>query len=238
MYSFFDRRFDPTTIDETGCLPDFDPGLIINIGIDVGDTTTKVPLFMKFFRRCNTPRICETCSESKYEIDYTDRVEWERNCEHEFNTCRVCTAIHIASTLENVGCEQIKCPQCERHLTRIEIKWLADDETFEKCDRQKLLRYLSQNPDFLWCVKCRNYGQIHLDRKESSRVSCNECNTLMCFNHQSLWHSGLDCLQFDNKRIYGDPNAAATKDFLKKNTRVRTRHAVMSSAGSAWQTGP
>jgi hypothetical protein len=56
MYSFFDPRFDPTVINETGCLPEFDPGTVISASLD--DVSSKIPLFVKFFRRQSTAKDC------------------------------------------------------------------------------------------------------------------------------------------------------------------------------------
>lgn len=155
MYSFFDPRFEPTAVDETGCLPDFDPGPIMRADID--NVAFKVPLFIKFFRRQNTAKTCILCIKAKFDIDYENLDTWKavcekfkgrwmweilayptieiQECDHDFDVCRTCTAEHISSMLESEGpgaCEKLSCPQCHRNLSHQEILRLTDIKTFEK----------------------------------------------------------------------------------------------------------
>ena len=154
MYSIFDPRFDPTAIDETGCLPEFDPGTVIYVSLD--NVPSKVPLFVKFFRRQNTAKDCIICVKSKYDIDYESAETWKaicdgfkgrwmwdvlvyptheiQKCDHDFEVCRTCTAEHISSMLKSEGpgaCEKLSCPQCDRRLSHQEVTHLADVKTVE-----------------------------------------------------------------------------------------------------------
>jgi hypothetical protein len=123
MYSVFYPRFEPTAIDETDCLPEFDLGTVIYASMD--DVSSKIPLFVKFFCRQNTLKDCIICIKSKYDIDYENAQTWKaicddfkgrwmwdvivyptletQNCDHDFDVCRTCTAEHISSMLKRDG---------------------------------------------------------------------------------------------------------------------------------------
>jgi hypothetical protein len=155
MYSIFDPRFDPTAIDESGCLPEFDPGTVLCASLD--NLSSKLPLFVKFFRRKSTAKDCVICVKAKYEIDYEDSETWKaicdtfkgrwmwdilvyptreiQNCDHDFDVCRACMAEHISSMLKSDGpaaCEKLSCPQCDRRLSHNEVTHLADAKTVEQ----------------------------------------------------------------------------------------------------------
>jgi hypothetical protein len=154
MYSFFDRRFDSTMADETGCIPEFKAGNILLGQVDRSQGDLTIPLFMKFFRRQAAPKECILCTGLRYEIDYGGEESWVEicedfhgpwmwnimlypnkmtlDCDHEFDTCKVCIAQHISTQLENNGCERITCPHCNRQLGHHEIKYFASREDFEK----------------------------------------------------------------------------------------------------------
>ena len=157
MYSCFDPRFDSTVPNNDGCIPEFDPGTIYLANMETDPSS--VPLFFKFFRRQNTPKICIVCGERKFDIDYTDVEAWKVECEafkgswlwdilvfptrevqhcdlhSDFDVCRKCTSEHIDSLLTNGGpaaSENISCPQCNRQLPYDEVRRLTDAETFMK----------------------------------------------------------------------------------------------------------
>lgn len=155
MYSPFDPRFDSAFPDETGCIPEFNPGTIYLAFMD--EDPSPVPLFSKFFRRLTKPKECMVCSKNMFEIDYGSVESWKevckgfagpwmwklllfptsenQKCDHDFEVCRTCTAEHIRNTLVSGGpsaCGNLTCPQCNRNLEHQEIKQLADAETAAK----------------------------------------------------------------------------------------------------------
>ena len=155
MYSLFDLRFDPAMVDETGCIPEFKPGMIFNAVMDNGPSP--IPLFLKFLRRQSRPKTCMVCSKVMFDIDYGDVEAWKatcndfkgswmwnmlvfptseiQKCDHDFEVCRICTAEHLRGTLVSGGpsaCENLSCPQCTRKLTYQEVHQLADAETVAK----------------------------------------------------------------------------------------------------------
>lgn len=157
IYSYFDPRFDPALVDESGCIPEFNPGVIFNAKMETGPSP--VPLFLKLFRRQHVSKECVICSGRRFEIDHTDVGTWKAECEpfkgtwmwdilvfptsevqhcdHDFNVCRSCTAKYIRSILTSGGadaCEALSCPQCQRQLTYQEVMQLADAETATRYD--------------------------------------------------------------------------------------------------------
>ncbi|KAI9774074.1 MAG: hypothetical protein M1840_005167 [Geoglossum simile] len=153
IHSFFSPRFEATEIDESGCIPDFEPGTITQA--DIGSrTAAKIPVFGRFFRRQAIPKTCIVCSQAKFEVAYGGVEEWEKacvefkgkwmwdmlvfptkrvqECEHEFEACRSCTADYIASALESTGCDRLPCPQCDRALTDSEVRRLGNSSTVER----------------------------------------------------------------------------------------------------------
>ena len=155
MHSPFDSRFDPTVADETGCIPDFNPGTIVEAIMDVDPSP--LPLFVRFLRRRSTPQTCMVCSKTLYDVDYENVDAWKstckgfegswmwnilsfptreiQQCDHEFGVCRACTAEHLRSTIITGGpsaCENLSCPQCRRKLSYEEIHRLADPDTIAR----------------------------------------------------------------------------------------------------------
>lgn len=154
MYSLFDAKFDSAIVDETGYIPDFNPGTILLANIDNGPL---VPLFLKFIRRETRPKSCIICSKSMFEIDYGDVDSWKsacsgfeglwmwnillfptseiQQCDHDFDACRACTKEHLRGALISGGssaCDTLSCPQCNRKLSYQEVLRLADTETIAK----------------------------------------------------------------------------------------------------------
>lgn len=155
MYNLFDPRFDAPLVDETGCIPEFNPGAMFSCVLD--NEPSPIPLFLKFLRRRSKPKTCMVCSKNMFDIDYGDVESWKiscsgfegswmwnvlvfptseiQHCEHDFEVCRTCTAEHLRGSLISGGpsaCENLSCPQCNRKLSYQEIHKLADAETVAK----------------------------------------------------------------------------------------------------------
>ena len=74
-YDIHDPRFEPEEADETGCILDWRPGKIVYKSVANG---SRVPLFLKFFKRCSERRTCAVCTRSKIEIQYQSVEYWRR----------------------------------------------------------------------------------------------------------------------------------------------------------------
>ncbi|KAK0120554.1 hypothetical protein ONS96_010757 [Cadophora gregata f. sp. sojae] len=243
MYSLFDTRFDAAMVDETGCIPEFNTGTIYNAALD--NVSSSVPIFLRFIRRQTSPKSCMVCSKTMFEIDYGDVQTWKAACEgyggswmwnilvfptsetqkcaHDFEVCRSCTAEHLRGALTSGGpsaCDSLSCPQCSRVLTYQEIHQLADTETVAKYEKFMLQTFLSQDPNFRWCLSplCET-GQLYQSPPRNPQTSCEECNFEMCFKHEMPWHEGLTCDEYDSIREHGDPSYGETQEWIRTNTK-------------------
>ncbi|KAH8657140.1 hypothetical protein BGZ60DRAFT_545625 [Tricladium varicosporioides] len=243
MYSPFDPRFDVALVDETGCMPEFEPGTIYNAVAD--NNSSPIPLFLKFFRRQATPKECIACSKAMFEIDYGSIEAWKamcdcfrgpwmwnilvfptseiQHCDHDFEICRVCTAEHIRNTLVSGGpsaCENLTCPQCSRKFDHQEIHQLADAGTVAKYEKFLLQNFLSKEENFRWCLRptCTS-GQIYQKIPHNPKISCEVCQFEMCFKHQVPWHEEQTCIEYESQRDHGDPNFTKTQAWIRTNTK-------------------
>ncbi|KAH9213552.1 hypothetical protein DL95DRAFT_506048 [Leptodontidium sp. 2 PMI_412] len=243
MHSLFDPRFDPAMVDETGCIPEFNTGTIYNAVID--NSSSPVPLFLRFIRRQSRPKCCMVCSKTMFEIDYGTVETWKaactgfdgswmwnilvfptsetQQCDHDFEVCRACTAEHLRGALVSGGpsaCDSLSCPQCNRVLSYQEIHQLADTETVAKYEKFMLQTFLSKDPNFRWCLSplCET-GQLYQTPPRNAKTSCEECNYEMCFKHEMPWHEGLTCDEYDSVRDHGDPSYGETQEWIRTNTK-------------------
>jgi hypothetical protein len=216
-------------------------------GTTDNDGAHSVPIFMKLLRR-NTPtnsRWCNGCSEPRFEIDYGSADKWGEvrrrfggewawrvlvfpemlaaACSHDIDHCSDCLANHIRAKLEELGrnvADNLPCPteNCSRKLSYDEIKLYADKEVFERYDGYLLLKSMSKNPNFRWCIRvsCDN-GELYEDGDEYIR--CGACDFEMCYRHQLPWHNGFTCDEYDSQRDFGDPAFSHTQDWLSQNTK-------------------
>ncbi|KAF8853175.1 hypothetical protein BDZ45DRAFT_729656 [Acephala macrosclerotiorum] len=259
MYSPFDPRFEPTLVDENGCIPDFNPGAVCKVTME--NFQSQVPLFLKFFRRQTRSRECLGCSKAMFEIEYGDVETWKTTCEsfqgswmwnilvfptteiqkcdHEFQFCRVCTAEHIRGSLISRGpsaCGNLSCPQCARKLNYQEILQLADAETVNRYEKFMLQIFLSHEPNFRWCLSpsCSN-GQLYDgdDNTRDPKISCEECKFQMCFTHEMPWHEGQTCAEYESMRDHGDPAYDETREWIRTNTKPCPECGVGIQKGEA-----
>ncbi|KUJ10938.1 uncharacterized protein LY89DRAFT_626540 [Mollisia scopiformis] len=243
MYSPFDSRFDSKDPDETGCIPDFNPGTVYLAAVD--HVSSPIPLFPKLFRRKSSPQECMTCSKRFFDIDYGSTHSWKsmcsnfpgpwvlgillfptsenQKCNHDFEVCRVCTAEYIRNVLVSGGpsaCENVTCPQCNRKLMYEEIIQLTDSKTAAKYEKFLIQSYLSKEENFRWCLNpiCTN-GQLYDHSPFDPQITCEECDFEMCYQHSMPWHEGLTCAEYDSQRDHGDPSYAQTREWIRTNTK-------------------
>jgi hypothetical protein len=152
MYDPFEDRFTNTIPDDAGRIPPFTPGKIV-MG-DYGNGELTIPIFMKFFRRSGTPKICSICTDAIYEIAFESEEQWNQvcegyrgswmddvlqfptkatlGCEHDMDACKACLATHLSTQLEQFGrtaCGQLSCPTCNRSLSDDEVRCFGSKET-------------------------------------------------------------------------------------------------------------
>ena len=126
-------------------------------------------------------------------------------CSHESNTCLECISHHIQSQLESRRWDQLSCPECPVLLRYADVQKYATKETYHKYDFLTMKNAVSSDPNFRWCTAAGcNSGQVHSEGAESPLIICNSCRRMSCFTHQSPWHAGMTCLEFDNPQAAGN----------------------------------
>ena len=139
MKSLFDPSFENTEPDDDGRLPEFKPGRIRMLGVDVEDassqgqpTTVQVPIFTRFFNRKSVE--CVVCGEMLLEIDYGQNApEWKDHC-NEFPGPWMWDVLLFPAGLV-MGCEPYHapdtCKECLRTHLRVQLEQFGRDH----CDR-------------------------------------------------------------------------------------------------------
>lgn len=150
---------------------------------------------------------------------------------HSLDICRSCLGQYLSAQLElrgRAGLESLSCPVpgCGHVYLPEELRMLMSHESFSRYDKLRLLSHLATLPEFRWCLRegCQ-MGQVYdfssMDNfptaHQRGRVFCDACNFEMCFFHQTPWHEGQTCLEYDADR--GDPQMAATQEWLRQNTK-------------------
>lgn len=138
---------------------------------------------------------------------------------HLLDFCRDCLATYLSHEVGNnrdTIHEHIRCPveSCNADLEESQVKkYLGAAETIQKYDRLSLLKAISAEEDFRWCLTpgC-DYGAIWDVRESCSMLSCPSCDTSQCYYHKVPWHmhAGLTCEKYD--RQVKDPESYAWLD--------------------------
>lgn len=145
-------------------------------------------------------------------------------CAHAMDVCKACLRDQIHNQLESKGSKgwnQLSCPVCSRTLKHNEVQKFASKEDFAKYERFYLIEHLSKEPGFRWCLSgtCES-GQLYENtRFMPPRICCSACNFAMCFKHQTPWHQGLTCTEYDRKLLHGEDEEKSEK-WKRDNTKA------------------
>lgn len=167
-------------------------------------------------------RECTICLESQA-LDQYDGNHGAR-CRHTRRTvCNQCVYKFSKFQLENVSKTKVTCPEpgCAQEFSYEEIHGISEigrDKTlFDQYDLGLTLTLLKQNPEFIWCAHpgCSS-GQLH-DVSLSPRcaVVCIKCQRTTCSFHRMIWHTGLTCEQYDDRKV----NSIRTNNWIQNNTK-------------------
>jgi IBR domain, a half RING-finger domain len=141
---------------------------------------------------------CAICAETLRAPQFPETRVTE-GCTHAPNTCFECIRRNIDSQLETRMWNQLSCPECPARLGYADVEKYASKPTFQRYDSLALRDGISSDPNFRWCTapSC-NSGQVHSEGAESPLMICNSCRLLSCFTHQTPWHEGMTCVEFDS----------------------------------------
>ncbi|ETS88075.1 hypothetical protein PFICI_01903 [Pestalotiopsis fici W106-1] len=179
---------------------------------------------------------CVVCSDDKRVSEMPSCIT--SSCEHEPNTCKECIGQWIASSMETVAWDRLRCPECSQLLRFEDVQAFAGKETFDRfvwrkyvaLMRSRLIieyRYdnlatkaaVSDIPDFKWCLnpRCQS-GQIV--RPGCQKVKCHSCKASSCANHDLPWHKGETCKEFDVRNRRQRRGEMASEKKVKEITKA------------------
>ena len=144
-------------------------------------------------------------------------------CTHVPGVCLKCIRQHIESQLETRLWNQLSCPECPALLGYVDVEKYASKTTFQRYDSLTMRDGISSDPNFRWCTANCGSGQVHSEGTENPLMICNSCRALSCFTHQSPWHEGKTCAEFDNP----DP----TDDGSEESNPHKSRKLLSNLAG-------
>ncbi|PVF96666.1 hypothetical protein CPB86DRAFT_708599, partial [Serendipita vermifera] len=180
---------------------------------------------------------CVVCRNDIEENQFPQSAPCE-GCTHLPEVCLEClrqtiqTAITIGEFLSGISCPSANCSE---KLDYFAVEKWADKDTFERrhCLSNYPHRYdklLLQNslrtevPSYVLCISptCGS-GQEHTGGESNSIVTCHACGLKQCFKHQTPWHEGLTCDQWDEQIKQDAINKDLTDELVKTTTKACPR---------------
>lgn len=173
---------------------------------------------------------CAVCGEDKRVTEMPRRIT--ARCEHLPTTCKDCLAQWIDSSMDTVTWDQLRCPECPRHLKYQDVQAFASRKTFEKYDAFAFRAALGKMPNFFFCLDER-CGSGHIHDKGCARFVCSDCGSKACINHEIPWHRGETCEQYDKRNEKRREDEKKSKKFIKKTSKrcPRCKRDVFKYAG-------
>ncbi|CAE6464003.1 unnamed protein product [Rhizoctonia solani] len=147
------------------------------------------------------------------------------NCSHNSRVCEECLERHIEISVCDRGFTNVTCPllSCNEVLSYEDIlAGVNNKDVLSRYERLLLRRALDQLPNFVWCKnpQCSS-GQFHdNDPTSCPNVKCNTCGHESCFVHDTPWHQGFTCSQYDSKM-----KRSAQAGKIRANETYISKHA-------------
>ncbi|KAI0140018.1 hypothetical protein F4776DRAFT_571588 [Hypoxylon sp. NC0597] len=158
---------------------------------------------------------CIVCSDEKRVSEMPNKRRITAACEHNSNMCKECVGTWIASSLDTVTWDRLKCPECPQLLKYENVRAFATRQIFERYDTLAVKALLSSMPEFMWCLNpgC-NSGQIH--PTFCSRAKCHACKRYLCVRHNVPWHKGETCEEYERRTRRQRRNDRASEQHVKE----------------------
>ncbi|KAI1453463.1 hypothetical protein F4805DRAFT_366308 [Annulohypoxylon moriforme] len=161
---------------------------------------------------------CIVCSDDKRVSEMPNRRRITASCEHDATICKECVGTWITSSMDSVTWDRLKCPECPQLLKYENVRAFATRETFEKYDRLAVKAFLSNIPDFIWCLNPRcDSGQIYQPGCEKAK--CHECRHSLCVRHHVPWHKNETCEEYEKRTRKQRKNDKASEKHVKEITK-------------------
>ena len=126
--------------------------------------------------------------------------------------CSDCVSAFIESKITSGDASQIKCPDCCRSLKETDVRaYLSDPTILMRYERLLKNAAILSNPNAIFCpiADCDGYGFTEGSSTLSSssgkhsrhKVSCDTCQSELCFTCQSPWHGTISCEKAQQKAL-------------------------------------
>ncbi|KAG8737283.1 hypothetical protein FRC12_017210 [Ceratobasidium sp. 428] len=192
----------------------------------VSQPQTSTADFLVTSRPSTSRQAIPTCSICLDLSDDLPRDPPTSNCTHKPTVCRTCLEQYVSHAVQSGGLTTFPCPdaECKQTMEYLDIKKGAgtNKQCLERYEALLVRRLLQNEPNFVWCKNplCDS-GQIHESGDASPVVVCKVCSAESCFKHDTPWHTGLTCGEYDNRRR----NTHAQADFdsyqyLERKTKI------------------
>ncbi|KAK6841964.1 hypothetical protein PG987_002824, partial [Apiospora arundinis] len=159
---------------------------------------------------------CVVCSDEKGVSEFPARIT--KTCSHQPTTCGDCIGQWIASSMDSVSWDRLKCPECSGLLAFEDVRAFADPETFQRYDSLAAKAALTSIREFRWCLNPRcGAGQIH--KADCSKVKCHACKKSSCSRHDLPWHKGETCVAYDKRTRRQRKSDKASEKKVKEMTK-------------------
>ncbi|KAI1762957.1 hypothetical protein GGR53DRAFT_499500 [Hypoxylon sp. FL1150] len=158
---------------------------------------------------------CIVCSDEKRVSEMPNRRRVTASCEHDATICKECVGLWITSSMDTLSWDRLKCPECPQLLKYENVQAFASRETLDKYNTLATKAFLSDLPEFMWCLnpKC-NSGHIH--PTGCSKAKCPACKHSLCVRHHVPWHSGETCDEYDRRTKIQRKNEKASEKHVKE----------------------
>ncbi|CAG7851770.1 SubName: Full=Uncharacterized protein {ECO:0000313/EMBL:CCA71208.1} [Serendipita indica DSM 11827] len=144
-------------------------------------------------------------------------------CDHPPEICVDClkriieTSISTGAFISGIPCPSIGCGQI---MTYFDVQKWAETKVFQRYDTLLFQNSLRSDSTWVWCVSpsCEA-GQEHTGGDASNIVTCHACGSKMCFRHQSAWHEGMSCAQWDEQLLIAEHGERWTDEWILTETK-------------------
>lgn len=158
---------------------------------------------------------CNVCSDEKRVSEMPNRRLITASCEHDSSICKDCVGQWIASSMDTLTWDRLKCPECPQLLKYHNVQAFAPRDVFDRYDTLATRALLSSLAEFMWCLnpKCDS-GQIH--PTGCSKAKCFDCRQYLCVQHHVPWHSGETCDEYERRTRRQRKNDKASEKHVKE----------------------
>ncbi|KIM24892.1 hypothetical protein M408DRAFT_43062, partial [Serendipita vermifera MAFF 305830] len=182
---------------------------------------------------------CIVCNGEPGDSDFSLVVP-TLSCIHPRQVCGVCIR-HIIRMFVTSGeyVEGIPCPStgCPQKLRYYDVEKWAAPAVFERqvllsvlnmprissifrFDKSLLQDHLRTGKRYVRCIaRGCPAGQEHTGKESNNIVTCYSCGTKQCFTHQTKWHEGFTCAQWDEHMQISLEQQAMTEEWIQKETK-------------------